>query len=75
VFHINRQFEQGTEEALELNRDTIKTLSIAYAQVYLKGDRTYEPFLSAGYIEAISEEPFLRHLVRELPENLRFAHD
>jgi len=75
VFHINRQFEQGTEEALELNRDTIKTLSIAYAQVYLKGDRTYEPFLSAAYIEAISEEPFLRHLVRELPENLRFAHD
>ncbi len=73
VFHINRQFEQGTEEALELNRDTIKTLAIAFAQVYLRGDRTYDPFLSAAYIEAISEEPFLRHLVRDIPENLQFS--
>lgn len=75
VFHINRQFEQGTEEALELNRATMRTLATAYAQVYLKGDSRYEPFLSAAYIEAISEEPFLRHLVRELPQNLGLSSD
>lgn len=73
VFHIYRDFDQGVEEALELNRDTSITLAIAFAQVYLKGDRTYEPFLGSAYIEAVSQEPFQRHLVRDLPEALQFS--
>ncbi|PSN14807.1 dienelactone hydrolase [filamentous cyanobacterium CCT1] len=72
VFHVYRDFDQGVEEALELNRDTSKTLAIAFAQVYLKGDRSYEPFLGSAYIEAVSQEPLQRHLVRELPESQQF---
>lgn len=75
VLHVYDDFDQGVEEALELNRDTSKTLAIAFAQVYLKGDLSYEPFLSAAYIEAVSQGPFQRHLVRELPENLRFSNE
>ncbi|MGF1570657.1 MAG: alpha/beta hydrolase [Nodosilinea sp.] len=73
VFHVYRDFDQSVEEALELNRDINKTLALAFGQVYLRGDCSYEPFLSAAYIEAISEEPFLRHLVLELSENLQFS--
>jgi predicted dienelactone hydrolase len=75
MFHVYRNFDQSVEEALELNRDTSKTLALAFVQVYLRGDRRYEPFLSSAYIEAVSQAPFRRHLVRELPENLRFAND
>lgn len=67
VFHINRDFEQGVEEALALNRNTSKALAIAVAQVYLKGDLSYEPFLRSAYVETVSEAPLQQHLIRELP--------
>ncbi len=69
VFHINRDFEQGVEEALALNRSTSKALAIAVAQVYLKGDLRYEPFLRSAYVETVSEAPLRQHLIRELPND------
>ncbi len=73
VFHVYRDFDQNVEEALKTNRNTMKTLAIAFNQVYLKDDRTYEPFISSAYVEATSQPPLQRHLVRNLPETLRVS--
>jgi len=67
LLYPDQDFEQGVDEGLELIRGTSQGLTIAFAKVYLEGDVSYEPFLSAAFIEAVSEEPFKRYLVRELP--------
>jgi hypothetical protein len=71
VFHLNRDFEQGVEEGVALTRVNSKSLAIAFSQVYLKANNTYTPFLQSAYIEAVSDEPFQQHLVRELPASLK----
>jgi len=75
VLHVYDDFDQEVDAVLELNRDTSKALAIAFVQVYLRGDRSYAPFLSSAYVEAVSQPPFQRHLVRELPENLRLSSE
>jgi hypothetical protein len=39
-----------------------------YPQVYLVGQERYRPYLTSGYIEIVSQEPFKLHMVRELPK-------
>jgi predicted dienelactone hydrolase len=67
LFYPDQDFEQGVDEGLALTRGTSQALAVAFARVYLEGDTAYEPFLSSAYVEAVSEEPFKRYLVRELP--------
>ncbi|MEM1243151.1 MAG: dienelactone hydrolase, partial [Cyanobacteria bacterium P01_H01_bin.26] len=43
------------------------TLLIAHGQVSLVGDETYNPYLTAAYVEAVSVEPTRLHLLRSLP--------
>ncbi|MEO0377008.1 MAG: alpha/beta hydrolase [Cyanobacteria bacterium P01_A01_bin.17] len=43
------------------------TLLIAHGQVSLRGDETYDPYLTAAYVEAVSIEPTRLHLLRSLP--------
>ncbi len=71
VFNLDRDIDQGIESAIELNRNLIKGLCVAFAKVYLTADATYEPFLQPAYVEAVSQAPFKRHLVREVPDSLR----
>ncbi|MFZ4677370.1 MAG: alpha/beta hydrolase family protein, partial [Nodosilinea sp.] len=71
IFHIDRDLDQGVEDAIDLNRNITKALCVAFAKVYLTNDPTYEPFLRSAYVEAVSEAPFKRHLVRELPTVLQ----
>lgn len=67
LFNIDRDFEQGVEEGLALSQDLFESLLIAFSKVYLLDDAAYEPFLRAAYVETVSEDPFKKHLVRELP--------
>ena len=43
------------------------TLLIAHGHVYLMGDETYSPYLTAAYVETVSVEPTRLHLLRSLP--------
>ncbi len=70
IFNIDRDLDQSIEDALELNRSINKALGVAFAKVYLSTDPAYEPFLRSAYVEAVSQVPFKRHLVRELPASL-----
>ncbi len=70
VFNLDRDLDQSIEDALELNRSINKALGVAFAKVYLSTDPAYEPFLRSAYVEAVSQVPFKRHLVRELPASL-----
>jgi predicted dienelactone hydrolase len=45
----------------------IKSLVVAFSQVYLNQQEDYRPFLRSAYVEAVSVEPFRVHLVRDLP--------
>lgn len=71
VFNLDRDIDQGIDGALELNRNLIKGLCVAFTKVYLTADATYEPFLQPAYVEAVSQAPFKRHLVREVPDSLQ----
>ncbi|EDX87246.1 conserved hypothetical protein [Synechococcus sp. PCC 7335] len=71
VFDLGRDIEQGIEGALALNRNLIKGLCVAFVNVHLVSDGTYEPFLHPAYVEAVSQPPFNRHLVREIPDSLQ----
>lgn len=71
IFNLDRDIEQGIEGAIELNRNLIKGLCVAFVKVYLGSDATYEPFLQPAYVEAVSQTPFKRHLVREVPDSLQ----
>ncbi|NMF85208.1 alpha/beta hydrolase [Nodosilinea sp. P-1105] len=68
--HLDRDLTQGIDEAIELNRGIISAVSLAFVKVYLTGDLTYEPFLRSAYVEAVSQAPFNRYLVRELLDSL-----
>ena len=69
-FQARRGLADYIEDALELNRSINKALGVAFAKVYLSTDPAYEPFLRSAYVEAVSQVPFKRHLVRELPASL-----
>lgn len=69
--HLDRDLTQGVDEAIELNRGIVRAVSLAFVKVYLTGDLTYEPFLRSAYVEAVSQAPFNRYLVRELPDSLQ----
>lgn len=71
VFNLDRDIEQGIEGSIELNRSLNKGLGVAFVKVYLASDATYEPFLRPAYVEAVSQAPFKRHLVREVPVSLQ----
>ncbi|MFG6096330.1 alpha/beta hydrolase [Leptothoe sp. ISB3NOV94-8A] len=43
------------------------TLLIAHGQVSLMGDETYNPYLTAAYVETVSVDPTRMHLLRSLP--------
>ena len=65
--YIDESFEQGLDEALIATQGVIKSLVVAFSQVYLSEDEDYRPFLRSAYVEAVSAEPFRLHLVRDLP--------
>ncbi|HIK46243.1 MAG TPA: alpha/beta hydrolase [Leptolyngbyaceae cyanobacterium M65_K2018_010] len=71
MFHVDRHYDQSIQEEQVLNRDLTKALIVAFAKVYLEGDSAYQPFLRSAYVEAVSQSPFKRYLVRELPEPWR----
>jgi predicted dienelactone hydrolase len=75
IFHVDRDLDQGVDDAIELNRDITKALCVAFAKVYLTNDPAYEPFLRSAYVEAVSQDPYKRHLVRELPASLQGVLD
>lgn len=47
--------------------DLMVTLLIAHSQASLVGDETYNPYLTAAYVEIVSVEPTRLHLLRSLP--------
>jgi predicted dienelactone hydrolase len=71
IFHLDFDFGQGVEEGVELNRELNRAIAVAFTKVYLQQDTRYEPFLESAYTEAVSEDPFARHLVRELPDPVK----
>lgn len=46
------------------------TLLIAHGQVSLVGDETYNPYLTAAYVETVSVDPTRLHLLRSVPPGL-----
>lgn len=67
MFNLDQDFEQSVDEGLDLLRGVNRSLVVAFAQVYLAENAAFEPFLTAGYVEAVSDVPFTLNLVRELP--------
>ncbi|PZO38252.1 MAG: hypothetical protein DCF17_14935 [Shackletoniella antarctica] len=65
--YIDAALEQGIDEAVTATRGVIKSLVVAFSQVYLNQQEDYRPFLRSAYVEAVSVEPFRLHLVRDLP--------
>jgi predicted dienelactone hydrolase len=65
--YIDAALEQGIDEAVTATRGVIKSLVVAFSQVYLNQQEDYRPFLRSAYVEAVSAEPFRLHLVRYLP--------
>jgi predicted dienelactone hydrolase len=65
--YIDESFEQGIDEALIATQGVIRSLVVAFSQVYLSEEEDYRPFLRSAYVEAVSAEPFRLHLVRDLP--------
>ncbi|MGK7912298.1 MAG: alpha/beta hydrolase [Synechococcus sp.] len=65
---LSREFDQELEDALDLVEGVNLSVIIAFTQVHVAGDSTFEPYLAAPYIEAVSEDPFNFNVVRELPE-------
>jgi hypothetical protein len=66
--HVQNSYDQSSQEELVISQELTLTLVVAFAQVYLNNDQTYAPFLRSAYVEAVSQEPFKRYLVRELPD-------
>ncbi len=66
--HVQNSYDQSSQEELVISQELTLTLVMAFAQVYLNNDQTYAPFLRSAYVEAVSQEPFKRYLVRELPD-------
>ena len=76
LFNLDEQFEQSVIEASSgMSRALNKALIVALGKVHLEGLNEYEPFLTAAYVEATSQEPFNFHLVREMPETLQQAKE
>ena len=76
LFNLDEQFEQSVIEASSgMSRALNKALIVALGKVHLEGLNEYEPFLTAAYVEATSQEPFNFHLVREMPEILQQAKE
>lgn len=70
LFHIDQQLDQSVDEGIDLTRYISRSLAVAFSQVYLMKNTDYEPFLSAAYAEAVSEEPFNFHRVRQIPDSV-----
>ena len=68
--YIDASLEQSIEEAVSATRGVIKSLVVAFSQVYLNEQEDYRPFLRSAYVEAVSAEPFRLHLVRDLPPSV-----
>jgi predicted dienelactone hydrolase len=68
--YIDASLEQSIEEAVSATRGVIKSLVVAFSQVYLNEQEDYRPFLRSAYVEAVSAEPFRLHLVRGLPPSV-----
>jgi predicted dienelactone hydrolase len=68
LFNPSQEVEQSFDEAHSWFKGVLKSLIVAYPQVYLVGQERYRPYLTSGYIETISQEPFKLHMVHELPK-------
>lgn len=68
--YIDASLEQSIEEAVSATGGVIKSLVVAFSQVYLNEQEDYRPFLRSAYVEAVSAEPFRLHLVRDLPPSV-----
>ncbi|TVQ10045.1 MAG: alpha/beta fold hydrolase [Leptolyngbya sp. DLM2.Bin27] len=65
--YIDASLEKSIDEAVTATQGVIKSLVVAFSQVYLNEQDDYRPFLRSAYVEAVSAEPFRLHLVRDLP--------
>ena len=68
--YIDESVEQGIDEAVIATQGVIRSLVVAFSQVYLNQQDDYRPFLRSAYVEAVSAEPFRLHLVRDLPPSV-----
>jgi predicted dienelactone hydrolase len=68
--YIDESVEQGIDEAVITTQGVIRSLLVAFSQVYLNQQDDYRPFLRSAYVEAVSAEPFRLHLVRDLPPSV-----
>lgn len=65
------QFVDAIEDEREIEtaqwwlRSNYQALVVAFGEVYLEDQADYRPFLQSAYVDFISVEPFLMHLVRE----------
>lgn len=58
--------------APELAQNYLKVLSLAFFQTYLNESDTYSPWLSAAFVQTLSQEPIDLSLVRQLtPDELQ----
>lgn len=58
-----------TGPAPTLARDYIKALSVAFLETYIADSRQYRPYLSAAYVQDISQSPLGLSLVQFLQDN------
>jgi len=71
LFFSTVETEAAFEAAHAWFQGNLKTLLVAFAQTYLKQQPEFRTYLRAGYIEAISRDPFRLSLLRSLsPEEL-----
>jgi predicted dienelactone hydrolase len=70
-----QQFVYALEDELDIElaqwwlRSNYKALLVAFTEVYLAGRQDYRSYLEPAYARHISVEPFLMHLVRDLPDS------
>jgi len=60
--------DKDLEETQSLFSNLIVSLFMAHSKVYLGGDESYRPYLTASYVRANSVEPLKLHLVRSILE-------
>ena len=65
---LSEEFAQQIDEAIQVLRGVNSSIIVGFTRVHISEQAEYEPFLTANYVEVVSQEPFIMNLVRELPE-------
>lgn len=67
AFGLEQSLGKPFEVSNQQLQKNLHAVALAAAEVYLRDRADYRPYLTAGYIDAISQEPLKLRLVRELP--------